>query len=603
MRALHALGLLSALATSQSDGGDKTELDPDMRSFSGRPVKQIRSGSDQFRDIWTTNQIVSTDSIKVGCGGYGQVAMMYLYYIKNNTLDDSVNKRKIVMQIFPSSGTAGEGYQGRVQKSSVHGSDVTFTITELTLDDAGYYYCEIHNHAAKPTITDLTEVVIWVQPTPPGLTVEDHYWSSETTKNDTGVDYSKEQLIATCRSEAGFPKPELKFLDIQTGEVLTEASDTQCLPNKVDKRKQDCHLQYRAIIHKSMNRRQLKCTLQHKSLRGIQQEATTTMNVWYPPFDMQMKGNLTEKTVTCSAIAHPKPVFYYRIGKSGTNIKMAELDDFHRDPTSERYTSKAFVSQLGDLAKNEVVYCVARNDAPPELLKLQQVEELFAPEPLLGKMHWIIIAAAGGAFVICLIIIICCCCRRKETDNEDSYAKGRSQSKPKNNHYGDHTLASNASYDYRQPSHSGPQSNVQEYLKRAASKEKLVDDYEVASAVQSNYSDYMSHVQRSRQLLARSQENLDHLGVEVNADDLQSGSGVQRADSFEPYDDHVDPRSKYQGQRNYHHDETDDHLYANDPQYDNQYRDNNYHDEASPPPPPRYESVNRHGDFSSPQLI
>jgi len=28
-----------------------------------------------------------------------------------------------------------------------------------------------------------------------------------------------------------------------------------------------------------------------------------------------------------------------------------------------------------------------------------------------------------------------------------------------------------------------------------------------------------------------------------------------------------------------------------------------YHDEASPPPPPRYESVNRHGDFSSPQLI
>ena len=83
-----------------------------------------------------------------------------------------------------------------------------------------------------------------------------------------------------------------------------------------------------------MNRRQLKCTLQHKSLRGIQQEATTTMNVWYPPFDMQMKGNLTEKTVTCSAIAHPKPVFYYRIGKSGTNIKMAELDDFHRDPTS-----------------------------------------------------------------------------------------------------------------------------------------------------------------------------------------------------------------------------------------------------------------------------
>lgn len=56
---------------------------------------------------------------------------------------------------------------------------------------------------------------------------------------------------------------------------------------------------------------------------------------------------------------------------------------------------------------------------------------------------------------------------------------------------------------------------VQEYLKRAASKEKLVDDYEVASAVQSNYSDYMSHVQRSRQLLARSQENLDHLGVEV----------------------------------------------------------------------------------------
>ena len=115
MRALHALGLLSALTTSQSDGGDKTESDPDMRSFSGRPVKQIRSGSDQFRDIWTTNQIVSTDSIKVGCGGYGQVAMMYLYYIKNNTLDDSVNKRKIVMQVFPSSGTAGEGYQGRVQ--------------------------------------------------------------------------------------------------------------------------------------------------------------------------------------------------------------------------------------------------------------------------------------------------------------------------------------------------------------------------------------------------------------------------------------------------------------------------------------------------------
>ena len=100
---------------------------------------------------------------------------------------------------------------------------------------------------------------------------------------------------------------------------------------------------------------------------------------------------------------------------------------------------------------------------------------------------------SGGAFVICLIIIICCCCRRKEDGNEDSYAKGRSQSKPKNNHYGDHTLASNASYDYRQPSHSGPQSNgnfifyliklnffclVQEYLKRAASKEKLVDDYE-----------------------------------------------------------------------------------------------------------------------------
>ena len=132
--------------------------------------------------------------------------------------------------------------------------------------------------------------------------------------------------------------------------------------------------------------------------------------------------------------------------------------------------------------------------------------------------------------MICLIIIICCCCRRKDNDSDDSYAKGRSQSKPKNNHYGDHTLASNASYDYRQPSHSGPQSNgdfrryfdqflfiflVQEYLKRAASKEKLVDDYEVASAVQSNYSDYMSHVQRSRQLLARSQENLDHLGVEV----------------------------------------------------------------------------------------
>lgn len=334
MRALHALGLLSALVSSQSDGDDGSEIELDTRSGTGRPIKQVRSGQDQFRDVWTTNQIVSTDSIKVGCGGYGQVAMMYLLYIKNNTLDDSVNKRKIVMQVFPSSGTAGEGYQGRVTKSSIHGSDVTFTISDLTLDDAGYYYCEIHNHGNRPTMTDLTEIVIWVQPSPPTLTVDEHFWSSETTKNDTGVDYSKEQLIATCRSEGGFPAPELKFLDIQTGEVLTEKSDTKCLPNKVDKRKQDCHLQYRAIIHKSMNRRQLKCTLQHKSLRGIQQEATTTMNVWYPPFDMQMKGNLTEKTVTCSAIGHPKPVFFYRIGKSGTNIKMAEIDDFHRDPTS-----------------------------------------------------------------------------------------------------------------------------------------------------------------------------------------------------------------------------------------------------------------------------
>ena len=60
------------------------------------------------------------------------------------------------------------------------------------------------------------------------------------------------------------------------------------------------------------------------------------------------------------------------------------------------------------------------------------------------------------------------------------------------------------------------QSLVESYLRRAASKEALMEDYENASSVPTEPSNFMHQIQRSREILNASRDNLDHLGVEVS---------------------------------------------------------------------------------------
>ena len=55
---------------------------------------------------------------------------------------------------------------------------------------------------------------------------------------------------------------------------------------------------------------------------------------------------------------------------------------------------------------------------------------------------------------------------------------------------------------------------VADYLRRAASKEALMEDFENASSSQAP-TDFVAHIHRSREILNQSRENLDQMGVEV----------------------------------------------------------------------------------------
>jgi len=159
------------------------------------------------------------------------------------------------------------------------------------------------------------------------------------------------------------------------------------------------------------------------------------------------------------------------------------------------------------------------------------------------------------------------------------------------------TMASNVSYNFRQPDgQEDPKSQVEDYLRRAQSKEQLMADYDHASSHPSEV--YHDQLQRTREMISRSRENLDYIeeqsAIEVTQSHLQA---PRRTDSFDDYPEPDPPAypasSQYnqyvpQSQRGYGY--NDEHLYQNDPQQNQQQNFQSYQDDG-PPPPPRNQSV------------
>jgi hypothetical protein len=264
-----------------------------------------------------------------------------------------------------------------------NGLNIRFDLTKTTLDDTGYYYCEYLQQGQASTHSQLKELVMWAKPSPPVVTGQDFYISKEAT-NGT-VDYKMAQDILDCISRGSFPEARLQWTD-ELGNVLP--AENNCFKSDARQDVFDCHAKLKMIVTRDMNKASYTCE-QHlnervnAALREVK-KATKQIQVHYPPYNVQIKGNRTEHTVKCSAKANPKPKFFIQIGKKGQKIEIDREDGkYFLDPSKV------------NIPVNDLVYCHADNNIQPGGQVYKTVDDLFAAEPLLGTMHWIIIAACG----------------------------------------------------------------------------------------------------------------------------------------------------------------------------------------------------------------
>jgi hypothetical protein len=162
---------------------------------------------------------------------------------------------------------------------------------------------------------------MWARPTMPEIQIQAYIYSNHAVFNNS-IDTTKAQDVAKCRSHKGFPGANLAFFDMITGAKLTADNDVECFSNSARQEVLDCSLTLKRIITKEMDQSQYRCEMTHPALRGVIEETSKTLTVHYPPYDLVMRGNITEKTITCMAKSNPLPTYYYKIGKVGSVMKI-----------------------------------------------------------------------------------------------------------------------------------------------------------------------------------------------------------------------------------------------------------------------------------------
>ena len=130
---------------------------------------------------------------------------------------------------------------------------------------------------------------------------------------------------------------------------------------------QDCKLTLKFVVRKELDQNRYRCQMSHPALREEKfRETEKVLRVHYPPHSLQISGNRTSRMITCNAIANPPPEYFYKIGKSGTLVKIA-------DPKGRQY-----INELEKLPPNDVISCVADNKVAPK----QTVQRLLIAKML-----------------------------------------------------------------------------------------------------------------------------------------------------------------------------------------------------------------------------
>lgn len=537
-------------------------------------------------NVMKLNELYEGEEYTISCNNVGTNGIVNVYKQTENSLKGNSAKKHIFQLWGGTLNTPSDGYENRILVNMNNGLNVRFQLKKTTLDDTGYYYCEYIQQGVANTFSQLKELVMWAKPSAPAVTGQDFYISKEAV-NGT-INYSEPQDILDCISRGSFPETKLQWTD-QLGNLIP--SENICFKSDARPEVFDCHAKLKLVVTREMDLSSYTCEQRHEALRGEVEKATKQIEVHYPPYDVEIKGNRTEHTVKCTAKAKPKPTFFIQIGKNGQRIEIDRKDGkYFLDPSKV------------NIPVNDVVYCHADNNIQPGGQAYKTVDDLFAAEPLLGTMHWIIIAACGGAILIGVIIMICCCCRKKDSnqkfENKSKYKQGHPSQVQMHQH---NTMASNVSsqYEYKKQSHN-ERDIVGGYLAKAQSKEQIMDAYDNASSHPSEYHEQMS---RTREILSRSRDALNRIEestVEVTPNHMYNERTREDSfdDSYEANPNQPPPyshgqNSNYPASNQYNYDD-DAHLYQNDPGFQsNAYGQQSHHDDG-PPPPPRMQSKNNY---------
>lgn len=281
--------------------------------------KELKS---KFKEVIGTTRKAETESFEVYCPRHDTDKLTYLKYIKENTLEAYKDAVSVVQIWGGNFNVLDATFKGRVHHE-IKALGTVMVVDDLTLADEGYYFCRMEQMGMDPTITDLSELIMWAKPNTPMISMEDFFYSNNVRSNETNVDYTQIQDVALCTSTEGHPSPNLAFYDLLTGHKLSNDDDVECFPNPARKEVEDCRLTLKFIVRKEDDQNQYRCEMTHPALREEKkQDVMATINVHYPPHSLQMAGNRTAKTITCNAIANPPPLYYYKIGRAGTLVKI-----------------------------------------------------------------------------------------------------------------------------------------------------------------------------------------------------------------------------------------------------------------------------------------
>jgi hypothetical protein len=319
-----------------------------------RKAKEKQLKSTKYGEVVSTTFHAETEEFEVHCPKHDTDIITYLLFIDQNTLGAFQNKKDIVQLWGGNFNVLEPSYKGRTTHQ-IKALGTTLKIRDLTLDDAGFYFCKQETMGQGTTFSDLYELKMWAKPNNPVISMEPFLYSSDVRTNQTGLDYTQPQNVAQCTSTEGHPAPTLAFFDLSSGAKLTKDEDVECFPNTVRKEVQDCKLTLKFVVRKELDKNRYRCQMSHPALREEKfRETEKVLRVHYPPHSLQISGNRTSRMITCNAIANPPPEYFYKIGKSGTLVKIA-------DPKGKQY-----INELEKLPPNDVISCVADNKVAPK---------------------------------------------------------------------------------------------------------------------------------------------------------------------------------------------------------------------------------------------